>query len=116
MFELRQEVVMSNRRFSQILDQWEEQRSKQQELVTRSISIKKTDVERLKALAEVYSQPMESIMADLMHAALAEAESSIPYVPGSKVIRVEDGEPCYEDDGKMPDYLDARQRAAHPDN
>jgi hypothetical protein len=106
---------VSSRRFSQILDQWEDQRQKKQEYVTKPISVTKADLERLEALAEVYNQPVESIMADLIHASLAEVESSIPYVEGSKVIRVEDGEPCYEDDGKMPDYLDARQRIAHPD-
>ena len=107
---------MSNRRFSEMLNQWEEQRQQKQELVTVPVSVAKKDLERLQALADVYDQPLESIMADLMHAALAEAESSIPYVPGSRVIRVEDGEPCYEDEGKMPAYLDARHRAAHPEN
>lgn len=107
---------MSNRRFGQILEQWEEQRQQKREHVTVPVAVAKKDLERLQALAEVYDQPVESIMTDVIHAALAEVESSIPYVPGSKVIRVEDGEPCYEDDGKMPDYLDARHRAAHPEN
>lgn len=101
---------MSHRRFSEVLNRWEEKRNQAQKLVSTPVSLTKTDLAKLEALAEVYEQPVEEVMADLMHAALAEVESGIPYVPGSRVIRVEDGDPCYEDEGKMPAYLQARQR------
>lgn len=101
---------MSHRRFSEVLNKWEEKRNQARKLVSIPVSLTKTDLAKLEALADVYEQPVEEVMADLMHAALAEVESSIPYVPGSRVIRVEDGDPCYEDEGKMPAYLQARQR------
>ena len=101
---------MSNSRFSAVLNEWEEKRQQARELVSTPVSLSKTDLAKLEALAEVYEQPVETVMADLLHTALLEVESSIPYVPGSKIIRIEDGDPCYEDEGKMPDYLEARQR------
>lgn len=103
---------MSNRRFNEVLSQWEEKRQRSRDLVSTPVHLTKTDLAKLKALADVYQQPVEDIMADLMHTALQEVESSIPYVPGSKVIRYEDGDPCYEDEGKTPEYLAARQRHA----
>lgn len=101
---------MINRRFSQIIEQWESSRRRQQELVSTDVYLSHSDRAKLEALAEVYEQPLERVMADLMHSALLEVESSIPYVPGVKIIRIEDGDPCYEDEGKMPQYLAARQR------
>lgn len=101
---------MSNSRFSSVLNEWEKKRRQTRELVSTPVSLSKTDLAKLEALAEVYEQPVEAVMADLMHTALLEVESSIPYVQGSKIIRIEDGDPCYEDDGKTPDYLEARQR------
>ncbi len=101
---------MSNSRFSSVLNEWEKKRQQTRELVSTPVSLSKTDLAKLEALAEVYEQPVEAVMADLMHTALLEVESSIPYVQGSKIIRIEDGDPCFEDDGKTPDYLEARQR------
>jgi len=101
---------MSNSRFSSVLNEWEEKRQQARDLVSTPVSLSKTDLAKLEALAEVYEQPVETVMADLLNTALQEVESSIPYVPGSKIIRIEDGDPCYEDEGKMPDYLEARQR------
>lgn len=101
---------MSNSRFSRVLSEWEEKREQSRELVATPVSLSKTDLAKLEALAEVYEQPVEAVMADLLHAALLEVESSIPYVPGSKIIRIEDGDPCYEDECKTPEYLEARQR------
>lgn len=107
---------MSNRRFSEVLNKWEEKRQQDRQLVSTPVHLTQTDLAKLEALADVYEQPLEAVMADLMHTALLEVESSIPYVPGSRIIRVEDGDPCYEDEGKMPDYLEARQRIARSDN
>lgn len=101
---------MVNKRFSHILNQWEESRRARQQLVSTEVQMSRSDRAKLEALAEVYDQPVERVMADLMHSALLEVESSIPYVPGAKIIRIEDGDPCYEDEGKMPEYLAARQR------
>lgn len=107
---------MSNRRFNEILNRWEEKRQQARQLVSTPVHLSKTDLAKLEALSEVYEQPVEEVMADLMHTALLEVESSIPYVPGSKVIRIEDGDPCYEDEGKTPDYLEARQRKTQSHN
>lgn len=101
---------MSNPRFSELLEQWEAKRELDRELMTVPISLTRSDKARLQALADVYEQPLENLMADLLHAALDEAECSIPYVPGEQVIRMEDGDPCYNDAGKMPDYIKARRQ------
>lgn len=101
---------MSNPRFSELLQQWEARRELDRELVSVPVSLTRTDRARLQALAEVYGQPLESLMADLMHAALDETECSIPYRAGDQVIRMEDGDPCYNDAGKMPDYIKARRQ------
>lgn len=101
---------MSNPRFSELLQQWEAKREHDRELVTVPVSLTRTDKARLLALADVYGIPLENLMADLMRTALDEVECSIPYVPGTRVIRTEDGDPCYEDAGKMPGYIKARHQ------
>ncbi|MCH8533024.1 MAG: hypothetical protein LAT65_19435 [Saccharospirillum sp.] len=100
---------MSNPRFSELLQQWEAKRERDRELEVVPISLARADKTRLLALADVYGQPLERLMADLLHTALEEVECSIPYVPGDQVIRMEDGDPCYNDIGKMPEYMAARR-------
>lgn len=74
------------------------------------IAIATGDVIRVKALAEVYQLPLEDVIANLLSSALQEVEARMPYVPGKKVIRIEEGEPVYEDIGLTPLYLAAKER------
>ena len=50
-----------------------------------------------------------TITEGLLHSAVMEAEKSMPYVQGSEVIRVEDGEEVYADAGKTPAFVAAEQ-------
>lgn len=64
------------------------------------------DVARLKALAAIYpAHPARDILSDLVHAALDELEAAMPYVPGKKILALDDqGDPIYEDLGPTPRY------------
>ena len=64
------------------------------------------DAARLEALAAMYPArtPIE-ILAEIIGAALDELESSLPYVPGSRVIAEDDhGDPIFEDVGPTPRF------------
>jgi len=76
----------------------------------REIPISKDDISKIEALAEVYQLPSEDIVANLISSALREVEEKMPYIAGSKVVRIEEGDPVYEDAGHMPDYLKAKER------
>ena len=65
------------------------------------------DAARVDALAELYPRrTKEQLLSELVSAALAELEESLPYVAGSKVIALdESGDPIYEDVGPTPEFL-----------
>lgn len=77
---------------------------------TLSISIDSEDAIRLKALSELYRLPLEELGAYLMSEILQQVEAKIPYVQGNEVIRIEDGEPVYEDIGDTPRYLEIKRQ------
>ncbi len=54
----------------------------------------------------MYSLSEADVTAGLMHQAILEVEEKMPYVPGTKVIRVEEGSEVYEDVGPMARYLE----------
>ncbi len=71
-----------------------------------TIDLPPFEAARVHALAQMYrdKQP-EEIIHDLIIAALNELESTMPYVPGYKVISKDDtGEPIYDDIGPSPLY------------
>jgi hypothetical protein len=69
------------------------------------------DAARVLALAELYHLSKEEVITDLLHAALHEITESMPYEPGTKVIREDDhGDPVYEDRGPMPRFLELMRR------
>lgn len=68
-------------------------------------------MERL-PFCEVYGLEEKSVIADLLAAAIKEAEAAIPYVQSNEVIRVEDGEPVYGDAGRTPAFVEAEQKIA----
>ncbi|WP_188745632.1 hypothetical protein [Marinobacterium zhoushanense] len=75
-----------------------------------SLKIDHEDLVRLKALAEVYGLSVDEVTACLLHQVLVEVEEKMPYRAGTRVIRVEDDEPVYEDVGPTPRYLEAKRR------
>lgn len=96
---------MGNESLSRLLDEWEGRARKVNGRKQESLSIYKSDVIKLEALAKMYQLPLDDVVATLVHEALNELEAKMPYVQGTKVIRIEDGEEIYEDAGPMPRYL-----------
>lgn len=101
---------MSNSLIHQMLDDWEQQSAQVKEQVSTNIVLNKEDLVKVQALAEVYQLPATDLLANLINNALLEVEIHMPYVAGPKVIRVEEGEPIYEDIGRTPAYLAAKAR------
>ena len=64
------------------------------------------DAAKIEALAEMYPKRTQSeLLGELISSALEELETSLPYVPGSKVVaRDEMGDPLYEDVGPTPEF------------
>ncbi len=70
------------------------------------------DAARLEALSEMYPRlSIENILTDLLSAALADLESTLPYVEGEKVIETDEhGDPIYEDVGPTPQFLELSRK------
>ena len=96
--------------FSQLLDAWEKRSAENADLRPTSIHIHEADRIKLEALAEMYELPAGEIAAHLINIALETLETEMPYVPGPRVIRIEEGSEVYEDIGPMPRYLEAQKR------
>ncbi|BAP40815.1 hypothetical protein NJC40_26300 [Pseudomonas sp. 21LCFQ02] len=96
--------------FQTLLSEWEAKARQQHERSEVTLSLYRHDLVKIKALAEAYGLDEATITEGLLHAALQEAEAAIPYVQGSEVIRVEEGEPVYADAGKTPAFVAAEQR------
>ncbi len=106
---------MSASLIKKMLQDWERRSTNAGELVKTEVELNRMDLIKLEALAETYELPAEELLADLIATALREVEQQIPYEPGPKVIRVEEGDPVYEDIGRTPQYLAAvacRERKA----
>ncbi len=97
--------TMGKESLSALLHEWENRARKINGRQEETLSIYQSDSVKLKALATMYNLPKADIVAALLHEALNELEAKMPYVPGNKVIRIEDGEEIYEDKGPMPRYL-----------
>ncbi|WP_415888892.1 hypothetical protein ACMXYV_12955 [Neptuniibacter sp. SY11_33] len=96
---------MGNESLSKLLDEWEGRARKVNGRKQEQLSIYKSDSVKLEALASMYKLSKDDVVATLIHEALNELEAKMPYIQGSKVIRIEDGEEIYEDAGPMPRYL-----------
>lgn len=101
---------MGSESLFKLLQSWEEHASTVSQQTEVTLSINKTDVVRLAALAEIYKLPENQIIATLIHEAINELEAKMPYIPGKKVIRIEDGDEIFQDTGPMPAYLAAQKR------
>ena len=101
---------MSASLIKKMLQDWERRSTNAGELVKTEVVLNRLDLIKLEALAETYELPADELLADLIATALREVEQQIPYEPGPKVIRVEEGDPVYEDIGRTPQYLAAVAR------
>lgn len=97
---------MSINTFSSLISEWEDNAEKQLGKTRTQLSVYESDLPKIKALAKVYSLSEADVTAGLMHQAILEVEEKMPYVPGTKVIRVEEGSEVYEDVGPMARYLE----------
>lgn len=100
---------MGNESLSRLLNEWENRARKVNGRKEETLAIYQGDDIKLEALARMYQLSKDDVVATLIHEALNELEAKMPYVPGNKVIRIEDGEEIYEDAGPMPRYM-AEQR------
>lgn len=110
---------MSENLIRKMLQDWERQSTQAGELVKTEVVLNRQDLIKLEALAEAYELPSDEMLADLIGTALREIEQQIPYQAGSRVIRVEEGDPVYEDAGRTPRYLAAvtrREREAESED
>lgn len=80
-----------------------------------AIQLSVDDSIRLSALAEMYpNRSKESIVHELLSAALDELETSFPYIKGQRVIAEDElGDPIYEDIGPTPEYLKLTKKHLH---
>ena len=88
-----------------MLNHWNTISQARDSQVNISIPIAHQDWVRIQAFASTYNLSSEAVIQDILHESLDQLEESIPYVPGPNVIRVEEGDPVYEDIGQMPKYL-----------
>lgn len=96
--------------FQDLLKNWEEKAAEAHELVQVNVSIQRSDLVKIKAFAEVYGLPESTITATLLATSIKEAETAIPYIQSSEVIRVEEGEAVYADAGKTPLLVEAEHK------
>lgn len=101
---------MSNQHVSLLLEEFEQKATHKTTLTNVTIPISEDDLIRLEALASVFDMPQSEMATALLHTVLQEVEASMPYRQGSKVIRIEDGDPVYEDVGPTPRYLAVKRR------
>ena len=95
--------------FKNMLNDWESKSQEASERVEYTLTMDKHDLVKIKAFAEAYGLDEAIITEGLIHSAIKEAEQAMPYVKGSQVIRVEEGEEIYADAGKTPAYVEAEQ-------
>jgi hypothetical protein len=93
-----------------MLDDWELRSTHVKEQVSTTIVLNRVDLIKVEALAEAYKLPASNLLANLINTVLLEIEEQMPYVAGDKVIRIEEGDPIYEDVGRTPEYLAAKAR------
>lgn len=101
---------MPSSHVSRLLEALEQKARTQASLTDINVTIAKEDAIRLEALASAFGLSREDVCSSLLHSILMEVEEKMPYRPGSKVIRIEDGDPIYEDIGPMPRYLAAKRK------
>lgn len=101
---------MPNNHVSHLLEELEQQAITRSKQVDFNCTLKEEDLIKVEALSELYNIPTEELVATLLHTVLLEIEQKMPYKPGKNVIRIEEGDPIYEDVGPMPRYMAIKNR------
>jgi len=101
---------MANVHVSRLLEELERKAHHKATLTDVTFPISTEDLIRIEALASVFDMDKHELITSLLHTILQEVETSMPYRQGTKVIRVEDGEPIYEDVGLTPRYLAVKRK------
>ncbi len=101
---------MGNESLSKLLNKWENRARNINGRKEETLSIYQCDSIKLEALSRMYKLSKADVVSTLIHEALNELEAKMPYIPGNKVIRIEDGEEIYEDAGPMPRYLEEQKK------
>jgi len=101
---------MPDNRIDSLLQQLEQESCRRARLHSLNLPIDREDLVRLQALADTFDMDIAELVPVLLHAILTDIEARMPYKPGNRVIRVEDGDPVYEDIGPMPRYLEAKRK------
>lgn len=92
---------------TELAQQWEKNASGQLSPSAYPLRLSIEDAAKLEALSEMYpKRATEQLLSDLVAAALAELEMSMPYKKGERIIgRDEMGDPMFEDIGPTPRFL-----------
>lgn len=102
--------------FSKLLTEWEHRSANQADLIPTDIRVHQTDHIKLTALSKLYNLPIDELAGSLLKQALEKLEAEMPYISGTKVIRIEEGDKIYEDIGPTPRYLAAQKLAQQEHN
>ncbi|TVP57928.1 MAG: pilin assembly protein [Halomonadaceae bacterium] len=91
----------------ELVDYWEKHARGRLSRTVHSVQLSDAAEARLSDLARRYPvRSRESLLRNLLSAAMDELESGFPYVEGNKVVAVdEDGYEIYEDVGITPRFL-----------
>ncbi|MFL1388012.1 hypothetical protein ACI77F_10065 [Pseudomonas tritici] len=100
--------------FKEMLSQWEGKSQENTDRVEYTLTLRKHDLIKIKAFAEAYELDEATITEGLLQAAIKEAEQAIPYLKGTQVIRIEEGEEIYADAGKTPAFIAAEKKLSKP--
>jgi hypothetical protein len=98
-------------RIQELLKRWESAPDQRLTASEYRVRLPLRDAARLQALTDLYPDtPMEEIITDLLSLALDEVESSLPYVPGTRIVEHDEyGDPIYEDIGPSKRFHEASQ-------
>ena len=106
-----QKQAGKRKEFYELMADWQDRVIADAELESLPIRVHARDKVKLEALAALYRLPVDEVARELLNRALLSIEAEMPYIPGPKVIRVEeDGDEVYEDIGPMPRYLELQNR------
>ncbi|HEX3846511.1 MAG TPA: pilin assembly protein [Steroidobacteraceae bacterium] len=99
-------------KFKSLLDHWRKDAQPSRTAKEYPIRLRLDGASRLHALAELFpGQPVDALIADLLHAALNEIAAAMPYERGPKVISRDDhGDPVYEDVGLTPRFVELTRK------
>lgn len=92
---------------NELTKQWEAHASGEIASTQYKIQLPIEDAAKIAALIEMYPRRgAETLIRELLSAALTEFEGSLPYIKGNRVIAEDElGDPMYEDIGPTPRYL-----------